>query len=168
MYKGFTLVELMVTMAVAIILMAVGVPLFQQMLANNRVTGQTNSLVTAMTLARTQAVGRGAPVAVCAKASRDPAVLACGAVGDWVNGWLVFLDGAAATPLRVFEPPSGTPALTASAASVRFLADGSLDAGAAQSFRVAQGAEATFDNCMGLSLMGQVHTDRVATGAACP
>ncbi len=64
MCRGFTLLELMVTVAVVAILATVGVPGFQELIQNNRVTTQTNELVTALNFARTEAVKRGRNVQV--------------------------------------------------------------------------------------------------------
>ncbi len=90
--SGLTLVELMVTLAVAIVLLAVGVPTYRSMVANNAIVAQTNGLVSALNLARSEAVKRGGFVAVCPKASADVAETDCGGNGDWANGWHLFTD----------------------------------------------------------------------------
>lgn len=87
--QGLTLIELMVTLAVAIVLLAIGIPAFQGIEANSRAVAQANSLVTALSLARSEAVSRGIPVAVCARATDT----SCGGSGVWAaGGWLVFTD----------------------------------------------------------------------------
>ena len=83
---GFTLVELMVTIAVAAVLLVVAVPSFQSMLVNNRISAQTNDLVADLAIARSEAAKRGGRVTVCA--SDDGAT--CG--GSWANGRIVFTD----------------------------------------------------------------------------
>jgi type IV fimbrial biogenesis protein FimT len=62
--RGFTLLELMVTVAVLAILVTVGVPSFRTLIQNNRVTTQTNELVTVLNVGRTEAVKRGRNVEV--------------------------------------------------------------------------------------------------------
>lgn len=62
---GFTLVELMVTLAVLAILASIAVPGFQNLIQNNRATSMANELTTAMNLARSEAVKRGIEVSVC-------------------------------------------------------------------------------------------------------
>ncbi|MFU8819991.1 MAG: GspH/FimT family pseudopilin [Gammaproteobacteria bacterium] len=62
--RGFTLLELMVAIAVLAILATVGVPSFRDLIQNNRVTTQTNELVTALNFARAEAVKRGRTVRV--------------------------------------------------------------------------------------------------------
>ena len=64
MCRGFTLLELMVTIAVLAILTTIAVPNFRDLVQNNRVTTQANELVTALNFGRTEAVKRGRPVAV--------------------------------------------------------------------------------------------------------
>ena len=62
--RGFTLVELMVTIAVVAILATVAVPGFRDLIRNNRVTAQTNEIVSALNFGRTEAIKRGRSVTV--------------------------------------------------------------------------------------------------------
>ena len=64
MCRGFTLLELMVTIAVLAILTTIAIPNFRDLVQNNRVTTQANELVSALTFARTEAVKRGRNVEV--------------------------------------------------------------------------------------------------------
>jgi type IV fimbrial biogenesis protein FimT len=86
--RGFTLIELMVTLAVMALLMLVAVPSFQSTIASSRVTTVTNDLVGALASARTEAIRRGVRVTVCASA--DGA--SCLTGSDWSQGWVVFTD----------------------------------------------------------------------------
>ena len=86
---GFTLVELLITIVVVSILLAAGVPAFQSFIKNNRVTAQTNDLVSAIQLARSEALKRGANVVVCA--SKDQATCSEDK-NTWADGWIVFSD----------------------------------------------------------------------------
>ena len=62
---GFTLVELLVTIALASIVITLGVPSFQDVVKRNRVTSETNAFIGALSLARSEAVKRGVHVRVC-------------------------------------------------------------------------------------------------------
>jgi type IV fimbrial biogenesis protein FimT len=87
--KGFTLVELLITMVVVSILLATAVPSFMQFIKNNRVTGQANSYVVSIHVARNEAVKRGAGTTLCAaNADLDD----CSNSNDWSSGWIVFSD----------------------------------------------------------------------------
>lgn len=57
--QGFTIVELMLTLLVAAVLMAIGIPSFQTMIKSNRLTTTTNELIGAITFARSEAAKRG-------------------------------------------------------------------------------------------------------------
>ncbi|MGA7979665.1 MAG: GspH/FimT family pseudopilin [Chromatiaceae bacterium] len=59
---GFPLVELMVTLAVAAILLTVGVPSFQQLIMSNRLTAAANDMVVAISVARSEAIKHNAAV----------------------------------------------------------------------------------------------------------
>lgn len=96
--RGFTLVELMVTMAVAAVLLSLAVPSFTEMIRNNRMTAQANDLITALNLARSESFKRGTQVQVAASG------------GAWANGWNVQLTEA--TVLRTFSAISSGYTLT--------------------------------------------------------
>ncbi len=130
--RGFTLIELMVTLAAGIILLAVGIPAFTTMMANNQSAAYANDLVMALNLARSEAVKRKVPVAVCAS---DAANTACDQ-DNWENGWLLFTDvntngGYALADdgplLRVWGAPGGAMTVLAAPDFVRFTVNGELD-----------------------------------------
>jgi type IV fimbrial biogenesis protein FimT len=90
--SGLTLVELLVTIAVGTILLTAAVPSFREVIANNRVATQANTLVTALNLARSEAVRRGVRVAMCKSGSSTSSTPGCSTVANWEAGWLVFVD----------------------------------------------------------------------------
>ncbi len=85
---GFTLVELLITIVVLTILLAAGVPAFQSFIKNNRVTAQTNDLVSTIQLARSEALKRGANIVACASDNQAD----CTGKDTWTKGWIVFSD----------------------------------------------------------------------------
>lgn len=85
--QGFTLVELIITVAIAAIALGMGLPSFQQFIRSNRTVTEVNRLVTALGLARSEAVKRSATVAVCPANGGN-----CAPGGNWENGWVVFTD----------------------------------------------------------------------------
>jgi len=88
--SGFTLIELMVAVAVLAILLTLAVPSFAGLMRSSQVSSQTNSLVTAFNVARSEASKRGMPVTVCAA---DAGLADCSAsAADWKNGWLIITD----------------------------------------------------------------------------
>lgn len=63
--RGFTLVELMITLVVLGVVMAIGIPSFRNMIVSSRVTSNTNEIVTVLQEARMEAIRRRARVVVC-------------------------------------------------------------------------------------------------------
>ncbi len=89
--SGFTLVELMIALAVVAVIVTIGIPNFTDLIRNSRQTTQINSLLNAMSVARSEAVKLNRFVTVCQ--SSDGAT--CGDAG-WNNGWIVFRDDGVA------------------------------------------------------------------------
>jgi type IV fimbrial biogenesis protein FimT len=89
-HAAFSLIELMVTLAVLAIVLAVGVPSFGNLTKDNRLVAQTNELVSAISTARTEAIKRSSTVTLCASA--DGATCKTTGAGAWESGWIVFAD----------------------------------------------------------------------------
>lgn len=90
--RGFTLIELMITIAIAAILLAVGVPSFADFITNTRISTDSSNLIADLAFARSEAVKRGLPVTVCKKTS---GASTC-STGSWSTGRLIFVDLATA------------------------------------------------------------------------
>jgi len=84
------LIELMVTLAIAAILLSLAVPSFQTMIANNRITSQLNELVTAVNYGRSEAAKSNTTVILCGSANPTVAAPVCGGTAI---GWLLFTSG---------------------------------------------------------------------------
>jgi type IV fimbrial biogenesis protein FimT len=86
--QGMTLIELLIAMLVLAILMSIAVPSFREFAADSRTSAVTSDLVTALSLARSEALRRANLVIACA--STDLA--GCSGANDWSPGWIVFSD----------------------------------------------------------------------------
>ena len=86
--RGFTMIELLVTISIAAIMLTIAIPSFQNFLLNSRMTSQTNDFVLALASARSEAVKRGVSVSVCSRATNTT----CAGSATWDDGWLVFVD----------------------------------------------------------------------------
>lgn len=78
----------MIGLAVAAILLSIAVPSFRTTIQNNRLITEANDFVTALHLARSEAIKRRARVTLCKSANGA----ACTATGGWEQGWIAFVD----------------------------------------------------------------------------
>lgn len=93
-HAGFTLIELMMTLAIAAILLTVAVPSFVSMTKNNKLSSHVNSLISHVHFARVEASKRSTRVILCRTADPTAASPTCGGTDyDWSNGWLVYALG---------------------------------------------------------------------------
>ncbi|OUS06063.1 hypothetical protein A9Q81_04870 [Gammaproteobacteria bacterium 42_54_T18] len=87
--KGFSLIELMVTIAIAGIITATAVPSFNTTIERNRILSERDELAGHLRLARSAAAANNGTVVVCASSDKAN----CNKTGDWESGWIVFLKG---------------------------------------------------------------------------
>jgi type IV fimbrial biogenesis protein FimT len=88
--RGFTLMELMVTLAVAALILGFGVPSFRNIMANSRMTTQANEFIGAINVARSEAITRNMPVTLCRADSA--ADTECAEDNDFWLAWIVVDD----------------------------------------------------------------------------
>jgi len=85
--SGFTLVELMVVVAIAGLAMAFAIPAMGNFIKNERLVTQINTLVGHLAYARSEAVTRRQQVVLCASGN----MTSCSGA-DWAAGWILFID----------------------------------------------------------------------------
>lgn len=89
--RAFTLLELIVTLAIVGVLAAFAAPNMGTIIRNHRITTLTNEVLTEIKLARSEAIKRGTSVAICtADGLNNP--LACNNTKDWRDGRAVYVD----------------------------------------------------------------------------
>jgi type IV fimbrial biogenesis protein FimT len=86
--RGFTLLELCVTVGILALLLATGVTALGQVGASMKLSAFTNSFVSHFQFARTEAIKRNSRVVICKSSGGD----ACAREGGWEQGWIVFHD----------------------------------------------------------------------------
>lgn len=178
---GYTLIEVMVVVAILGILLTVGVPAFEGMLRSNRLSAAASALQVSLSLARSEAVKRGSDARVTLAANT--------AVGTWTEGWTVFVDrtgtanagvgpaadvagAAGVTRLEVVAPPAGPLDTGSTGGLTYFTFNGqgrpvtTTGAPANRSFWFFDGNSERY--CLVLSTSGRVRSTRVASGVSCP
>jgi type IV fimbrial biogenesis protein FimT len=172
---GFNLLELMAALAVLGILFSLGVPSFSRMIRDNRVVANTNELVVALSVARSEAVKRGVPMAVCARTGPTTDVCRTGSSNNWGSGWLVFTDQAGAAGVistgdeilqRFDAVPDGVSVLTNDRPSVRFAGSGLPPDGAVDTLFTIKHSICLGNNqrTVKITATGRLHTNK----GACP
>ena len=78
--KGFTLTELLMVLIIISVTLAIGLPNFQSLIISSRLTSSANAMVSALQLARFEALKQQKNVVIANKN------------GQWENGWIVFID----------------------------------------------------------------------------
>jgi type IV fimbrial biogenesis protein FimT len=86
--RGYSLVELMITVAIGGALLAVGVPGYRYWIASYHQLSHAQYLAEMLNLARSEAIKRGDRVNLCKTQDR----LQCADDGGWENGWILFVD----------------------------------------------------------------------------
>lgn len=168
---GFTVLELMITIAVLGILLGVGVPSFNAIVRQNRLASQTNELLAAAAMARSEAVKRGTTVTLCPVDPND--ALACSGDDSWSDGWMIFADEEDDDNDAVIQrwPPASERRMTITnnedLVSITYRGDGSttLGVGVTTSFIVAPEADYCQDpegaRRVTVSATGRVNATRI-------
>lgn len=103
---GLTLIEVAVTLALAVIVSAFAIPTWRHWIAKQQLANRAQALSTALERARTEAIRRGVRVNLCKSA--DAAT--CADDGDWSRGWIIYTDpGAEARPAEGTSPIAWDP-----------------------------------------------------------
>ncbi|WP_051822177.1 GspH/FimT family pseudopilin [Desulfonatronum thiodismutans] len=99
--NGFSIIEVLIVVAIAAILTAIAIPAFNVFIGNTRTSTVANEFVSALNLARSEAMKRGVDVYVC----RSSNGTSCATGGDWGQGWLVYFtdEDNNDIPIRVRE-----------------------------------------------------------------
>lgn len=87
--QGFTLIELMITLAVMAIVLSIAVPSFQTLIINNKSQTMGDEFAQALNFARSEAVKNKKRVSICASSNGTSCT------GSWSEGFIVFQDNAA-------------------------------------------------------------------------
>lgn len=150
--QGFTLIEVLIVVAIMGVLLTIAVPSFRSFMANQRVKTASFEFYAALSFARSEAIKRRQSVTV------EPVS------GNWANGWTVKVG---TTTLRSQDSLTGV--LMSGATSVAYRLDGRLTSASAIGVLVAPETSGSgiSNRCIRIDLTG-VPKSTTTTGSTCP
>ncbi len=161
--SGFTLIELMVTVAVAGILAMVAVPAMTSLINGNRLAGTTGELTSSLQIARSEAVRRNARVTICGTTDG----VNCGA--DWSRWMVRGQDNAGGTTDMIRDTSApGSVQISGPAAGIMFRPSGLTDGEEQLTICVPTDSPAENQRVVTVMISGNITTVRSNGGGACP
>ena len=145
--RGFSLVELMIVIAVFAVLVAFALPSYTQFVRNQRVKNASFDVFSSLVLARSEAITRNTAV-----------TLAPATAGTWTYGWTV---SAGTTQLRKQEAITGITITVTGPASFVYAGTGRLSS-AGGSFELVATGDSTATRCITVDLSGRPVTKLAA------
>ena len=160
---GFSLIELMVTIVVASILLAVAVPNLRTFMRRSAVTSEVNDLIGDLQQARSTAVTTRSLVAFCPRTTSTTTV-ACGTANTYENGWIIYIPASSGatyagdgtvndkTLIRTTTAITGLSVRSLNGTVITFNQRGELSAGADINFGIC--SKAKNSDAVGVSSQG--------------
>lgn len=147
--EGFTLIELIVTISLLIVMMALAVPSFSALIRNNKAAALSNSIVTTINFARSEAVKRNESIEVCP---------VDGCAGDWKKGWRIQVKSSS-TVIRSWEASDGD--ITITGGPIEFKGTGRLSGASIQMTTAHAGCTGKEKRLIRISGAGRVSVSRI-------
>jgi type IV fimbrial biogenesis protein FimT len=165
---GFSIMELMIVVAIVAILFAIGIPSFRYVTNANRASAEVNGLLGDLMYARAEAVRQGTAVVVCTSADGQ----SCANVLTWAGGWIVCVANGAGTcdnttaVLRVQRLFTSTDSLNSNVSAIGFSRVGFATGlpGVATLTLHDKTNNSTWTRCLSVTVVGQLNvTNHVST-----
>lgn len=137
--RGFTLIELMVTIAISAILLGLAVPSFSSFIKSQAVRTSSSDLNAALIFARSEAIKRNSNVTLTP------------ASGGWQNGWSITVTSAASTTTLGSQAAFSGLTISGPTSGLTYGSDGRLAGTAMPSFEISGSAST---RCVSVNLSG--------------
>ena len=165
--SGFTLLELIITVALIAIVTTFAIPSITTFTKNDRLTTNINTLIGHLAYARSEAVKLSQQVSICISSNTTSCT-----GGNWQDGWIVYIDAdgsntftAGEQVLRAQQALDGANTLTTAVGTqVTYDYRGFVTAASVGSFLLCDARSGAFGKTIRISTTGRV---RVEDGSAC-
>ncbi|MDJ0778516.1 MAG: GspH/FimT family protein [Gammaproteobacteria bacterium] len=167
--SGYSLLELLITLALVAAVFAIGIPSMNTFIQNDRLVTQINTLVGHLSYARSEAVKRSQQVGVCVSSNSTT----CTGGNSWEDGWIIYVDidgdgafTAGETVLRAQQQLEGANTLGSGTIGTQVTYDyrGFVDAASVGSFSLCDDRGASYGKAISISPTGRV---RSGGGVSC-
>lgn len=140
---GFTLIEMMITLAVLAILATIALPNFQSMIRDNRLSSQANEMITALNYARSEAIKRSSNV-----------TLSTASASTWHNGWDVKDNNG--NTLRSHDALEGKSTLSSAVNTVTYKGSGFINSSSTVTFDLCDDRSGETGRRIKISVTGRI------------
>ena len=142
---GFTIIELMVVLAIVAVMAAAALPNMTQFARNQRVKTASFDVFSTLVTARSEAITRNASVTVTPTG------------GNWANGWEIAIGGA------VLRKQDAVPSITiAGPAAITYNGNGRISGASAPTFELSSTGSGITVRCITVDLSGRPVTKAAA------
>ncbi|WP_266169533.1 GspH/FimT family pseudopilin [Dyella subtropica] len=172
--RGFTMVELMVTLTVAVVLLVIAIPSFRTMTLSNRLTTAVNDMVSAINVARLEAIKRNANTQFCSDLATNNTSDTLGTTCTTQTGAVYVATGATPTQVLAGTPNIAAPLqLSGNVTALRFTSQGvGQKAGTASPYGATVAdictSQLSSDNHRTISMTGGTILEIQKSTGACP
>lgn len=155
--NGFTLLELMVTLAVLAILVGIAVPSLSDATLTGKLASSANDLVAGVAMGRSEAIKRNTVTSLCVSSNGT----SCGS-GGWEQGWIV-ISGSTVIQKHPAAPTGFK--VTSSVAKIDFQPSGVGNTQASVTVCRSAPTAGAQERVVNVSATGRAYVSKTATGS---
>lgn len=166
--KGFTLIEMLITLALLAIIASFGIPQLNQFIVNQRIQAQATALQSTLQFARTEASSKNRVIKVLPRTNNS---------SGWSSGWCVVtsdINNCNGTVIKQYPAVTGEVSITGNylqtGTFISFRRDGTRSPAVSGGLKVSSSripADSKRARCIALDAIGRVKISNIAPSDGC-